>query len=100
MSKLEKAIGNLSEIIKLAEPELSKNDKNVSAILDLKDLKSLSLVLEELNNSIPKQKVRDLKYNLEKEYISLGKKKTEQSACVMLGIEFATDKISELLEGK
>ena len=59
MSKLEEAKQNLSEIIKLIEPELNKNDKNVTAILDLKDLKSLSLVVEELNNSIPKQYIQE-----------------------------------------
>lgn len=59
MSKLEKAKQNLNEIIKLVEPEINKNDENVTAILDLKDLKSLSLVLEELNNSIPKQYIQE-----------------------------------------
>ena len=42
---LEKSIKNLMEIVSLSEDEIKKNDRNVSAILDLEDLKSLKELL-------------------------------------------------------
>ena len=41
MKDINKDIENLEEIINLINEELDKKDKNVSAILDLKDLLSL-----------------------------------------------------------
>lgn len=41
MEDINKSIENLEEIINLINKELDKKDKNVSAILDLKDLLSL-----------------------------------------------------------
>ena len=38
---MEEDIKNLSEIIELCEEEINNNDENVSAVLDLTDLKSL-----------------------------------------------------------
>ena len=43
---LEKSIKNLMEIVSLSEDEIKKNDRNVSAILDLEDLKSLKELLD------------------------------------------------------
>ena len=40
-----KAIDNLSEIVKLSKEELQKENENITAILDYKDLKSLDTVL-------------------------------------------------------
>ncbi len=40
-----KAIDNLSEIVKLSKEELQKENENITAILDYKDLKSLGIVL-------------------------------------------------------
>lgn len=37
---------NLEEIIKLSEKEINNNDKNVSAVLDLEDLKELKSLLK------------------------------------------------------
>ena len=45
---LEKSIKNLMEIVSLSEDEIKKNDRNVSAILDLEDLKSLKELLDYL----------------------------------------------------
>lgn len=44
----EQAIQNLKEIVNLSEDEINKNDKNISAVLDLEDLKSLRIMLKEL----------------------------------------------------
>ena len=41
----EQAIENLEEIIELAKDEINQNDKNITATLDLTDLKSLETVL-------------------------------------------------------
>ena len=43
---LEQSIKNLMEIVSLSEDEIKKNDRNVSAILDLEDLKSLKELLD------------------------------------------------------
>lgn len=43
---LEKSIKNLMEIVSLSEDEIKKNDRKVSAILDLEDLKSLKELLD------------------------------------------------------
>lgn len=42
----EEKIKNIIEIIELSRDEIKNNDKNVSAILDLEDLKSLQDLLE------------------------------------------------------
>lgn len=44
------AIKNLKEIVELAEEEINNNDVNVTAILDLKDLKSLQVVINKLES--------------------------------------------------
>lgn len=46
----EEDIKNLSEIIELCEEEINNNDENVSAILDLTDLKSLRNLIQEYKN--------------------------------------------------
>lgn len=75
MKDINKDIENLEEIINLINKELDKKDKNVSAILDLKDLLSLrNLIkeykeLEERNslliqkNIAYKRNIDDLKHN-------------------------------------
>lgn len=61
MKDINKDIENLEEIINLINKELDKKDKNVSAILDLKDLLSLrNLIkaykeLEKENESLVRQ---------------------------------------------
>lgn len=63
MEDTNKSIENLEEIINLINKELDKKDKNVSAILDLKDLLSLrSLIkaykeLEEENQLLLNSKI-------------------------------------------
>ena len=47
---MEEDIKNLSEIIELCEEEINNNDENVSAILDLTDLKSLRNLIKEYKN--------------------------------------------------
>lgn len=44
----EQAIENLEEIIELSEDEINQDDKNITATLDLTDLKSLKTVLSML----------------------------------------------------
>lgn len=43
---LEKSIKNLNEIVSLSEEEIRENNKNVTAILDLEDLKSLKEIID------------------------------------------------------
>lgn len=45
---MEEDIRNLQEIINLAEEDIKSNNENVTAILDLEDLKSLENVLSRL----------------------------------------------------
>ena len=47
---MEEDIKNLSEIIELCEEKINNNDENVSAILDLTDLKSLRNLIKEYKN--------------------------------------------------
>lgn len=49
-NSIEEDIKNLSEIIELCEEEINNNDENVSAILDLTDLKSLRNLIKEYKN--------------------------------------------------
>lgn len=79
----EEDIKNLSEIIELCEAEINNNDENVTAILDLTDLKSLrNLInrnkeLEEILKDnwefrdkcyIPKSKIKENMEELKQEY--------------------------------
>lgn len=41
----KQAIKNLKEIIELSKEEIKNNNKNISAVLDIIDLKSLNTVL-------------------------------------------------------
>ena len=43
---MEEEIKNLEEIINLCKEEINNNDKNITATLDLEDLKSLKNVLD------------------------------------------------------
>ena len=46
----EQAIENLEEIIELAKDEINQNDKNITATLDLTDLKSCNLFTDEIGH--------------------------------------------------
>lgn len=48
---LEKSIKNLMEIVSLSEDEIKKNNRNISAVLDLEDLKSLKEVLDNIKEN-------------------------------------------------
>lgn len=85
MKDINKDIENLEEIINLINKELDKKDKNVSAILDLKDLSSLrNLIkaykeLEEENiqlEAIKDEAIR--RYNLESIPVYLVEEKIEE----------------------
>ncbi len=60
-TELEEDIKNLSEIIQLCEDDIKKNNNNVTATLDLEDLKSLQTVLEAL------EKLQKDNYKLDRE---------------------------------
>ena len=49
---IEKAIKNLNEIVELVKEEIKNQDENITAILDLEDLKSLQIVLKNQNRHI------------------------------------------------
>lgn len=85
MKDINKDIENLEEIINLINKELDKKDKNVSAILDLKDLLSLrNLIkeykeLEEENIQLEACKDEAIKrYNFESIPVSLVEEKIEE----------------------
>lgn len=85
MKDINKDIENLEEIINLINKELDKKDKNVSAILDLKDLLSLrNLIkaykeLEEENQQLEAIKDEAIRrYNLESIPVSLVEEKIEE----------------------
>lgn len=46
---INKNIKNLEEIAELAKEEIANNDENISAVLDLEDLKSLKCLLDLYN---------------------------------------------------
>ena len=85
MEDTNKSIENLEEIINLINKELDKKDKNVSAILDLKDLLSLrNLIkeykkLEEENIQLEACKDEVIRiYNFERIPVSLVEEKIEE----------------------
>lgn len=85
MKDINKDIENLEEIINLINKELDKKDKNVSAILDLKDLLSLrNLIkaykeLEEENQQLEAIKDEAIRrYNLESIPVSLVEEEIEK----------------------
>ena len=57
------AIDNLSEIVKLSKEELQKENGNITAILDYKDLKSLDTVLSLIKEQ--DKKIEHLKENID-----------------------------------
>ena len=58
-----KAIDNLSEIVKLSKEELQKENENITAILDYKDLKSLDTVLSLIKQQ--QRKIENITTNYE-----------------------------------
>ncbi|MGN1300696.1 MAG: hypothetical protein ACI4VC_05075 [Clostridia bacterium] len=85
MKDINKDIENLEEIINLINKELDKKDKNVSAILDLKDLLSLRNLIKEYKNleeeNIQLEACKDeviRRYNFESIPVSLAEEKIEE----------------------
>ena len=100
---MEEDIKNLSEIIELCEEEINNNDENVSAILDLTDLKSLRNLInrnKDLEEEIEKiNKQLDLDY-VDNNYIpvSLVEEKIDRifgEECKKLGSYIKDDSTSE-----
>lgn len=85
MKDINKDIENLEEIINLINKELDKKDKNVSAILDLKDLLSLRNLIKEYKEleekNIQLEACKDeviRRYNFESIPVSLVEEKIEE----------------------
>lgn len=85
MKDINKDIENLEEIINLINKELDKKDKNVSAILDLKDLLSLRNLIKEYKEleeeNIQLEAIKDeaiRRYNFETIPVSLVEEKIEE----------------------
>ena len=100
---MEQDIKNLQEIINLCNEELDNEDENVTAVLDLVDLKSLrNLIkaykeLEEENmqlESIKDEAIR--RYNFESIPVSLVKEKIEE--LIKEGRHYNANKIEVLQE--
>ena len=72
------AIDNLSEIVKLSKEELQKENENITAILDYKDLKSLDTIL-----SLIKEKDKIINEQL-KENVKLQKELNEENKRCMI----------------
>lgn len=61
---MEQDIKNLTEIIELSKEEIENNNENVTAILDLEDLKSLKNILDNYNLiKISKEETEELLEN-------------------------------------
>ena len=85
MKDINKDIENLEEIINLINKELYKKDKNLSAILDLKDLLSLRNLIKEYKEleeeNIQLEACKDeaiIRYNFESIPVSLVEEKIEE----------------------
>ncbi len=61
MNNTEKSFKNLSEIVQASEDDIKNNNKNVTAILDLDDLKALRTILFEF------EKLKQDNYKLDRE---------------------------------
>lgn len=98
-NELEEAIENLSEIIYLYKKEIENNDTNITAILDLEDLKSLKIVLEayeRLENKVKEQE--QSKKDLIKAYLRLREENiiyAQEGNKVALQIHIADNYISK-----
>ena len=84
-NSIKEDIKNIEEIINLINKELDKKDKNVSAILDLKDLLSLRNLIKEYKNleeeNIQLEACKDdviRRYNFESIPVSLVEEKIEE----------------------
>ena len=119
MEDTNKSIENLEEIINLINKELDKKDKNVSAILDLKDLLSLRNLIKEYKNleeenkqleaikdeairrynfeSIPVSLVEETIEELNKQYDFYNSDRRETKS-IAKGYYIAIQKLEELLE--
>lgn len=64
----EEIINNLKEIIELSKEEIEKENENITAILDLKDLKSLNILLDLYNKE--KEKNKELEYSLKNNVVT------------------------------
>lgn len=64
-----KAIDNLSEIVKLSKEELQKENENITAILDYKDLKSLDTALSLIKEQQEKMENKDKQIDLMAELV-------------------------------
>ena len=95
---MEEDIKNLSEIIELCEEEINNNDENVSAILDLTDLKSLRNLIKEYKN------LKEIEENHRKEHGELREqvKELEEdlTSVYLKGIYDERDKWIALVEEK
>lgn len=93
---MEEDIRNLKEIIELCEEEINNNDENVTAILDLEDLKSLrNLIkankdLEEENKTLNERNQYLVKYRAKLE------KKLYESNENYIPVSLVEEKIEEL----
>ena len=76
-----KAIDNLSEIVKLSKEELQKENENITAILDYKDLKSLDTVLSLIKEHQEELKKQDRQIDLMAEWIEKHTKYYDEDGC-------------------
>ena len=106
--ELEEDIKNLSEIIQLCEEDIKNNNNNVTATLDLEDLKSLQTVLEALKKLreyckeliYEKQTLTsDLLYSIPKKKIE-DKKEGYWKSCCNKAVDNTINIFQELLEDK
>ena len=103
MNSIEEDIKNLQEIINLCNEELDNEDENVTAVLDLVDLKSLrNLInrnkeLEEENMQLEAIKDEAIRrYNFESIPVSLVEEKIEE--LIKEGRHYNANKIEVLQE--
>ena len=89
---------NLKEIIELSEEEINNNDYNVSAVLDLEDLKELRNLIERYKETKQElESVKEIYYTqkeIETNYIKKSKVKEKIEEIINTGIDVAWEQIN------
>ena len=100
-NKQKKEIENLNEIVNLLKEELQKRNKNITAILDYKDLESLNTALSLIKEQQEEMQQKDKQIDLMAEYIATLDieedicNKTENQNCDKLDFEVCEDCIRQ-----
>jgi len=90
---------NLSEIIELCQEEMNKNDENITAILDLQDLKSLKNIVNDYKRQVEINKEHQ-KTNGELQQKVKQLEEADLTTIYLNGVYDGKDKVNEKLKEK